>query len=379
MTHTVEVYTRGPDRGTTGGVTTWSRLDLVARRNDVGRWTITVESAQDAALFAPGSGVIIRRGGVTVLSGWTAARRFSKQGAVGQWVFGGWDDTVYLADTTCWPKPSAVITSQTDKDHVVTGAASTRVIAYWQANVMARLGIAGTASGADPTLGASGTSRARFHTLLELAQQACGKSVNVRVVQSGGGALIQPVFALPRDLRLAVQFSPEVGTVTGYDWSDVAPTATRVALAANNTGAARVFRGYLDTAAEQAWSSVRRPETFLDRRDLTSTDGTFTAEAAEAGAEALLDGRRRSTFGMTVTDTEGLRYGVDYLVGDLVRAYPEPGEPIDDLVEEVTVSFNAEQGETAQVWVGPREESDEVDARRERDLRRRIARLEKAQ
>lgn len=376
---TVEIYVRGTDRGTVGLVSSWHQLMLVERRNDIGRWTLALATELDADLFQPGTGVIIRRDGTTLMSGWLESRQFTKTGAQAEWVLSGWDDLVYFADTTCWPKPAAGITAQTDAYEVRTGAASTRINGYWTANVVSRLAIAGAATNIDPAVGPSGTSRARFHTLLELAQQACGKTVNFRVTQSDVDNSIRPTFALPPDRRLGVQFSPEVGTVTSYEWADIHPTVTRVPVGGGDAAANRKFRLFTDTAAETVWGSVRRPEKFSDRRDLDPLESTFETEMSDEGANELLEGRRRSMFGMQVTDTEGLRYGVDYRVGDQVRAYPEPGVPLDDLVEEVEVTFNAEQGETAAVWVGPREDPQEADLRRERDIRRRIARIEKAQ
>jgi hypothetical protein len=373
-----QLYVRGSNRETVGLVESWSTLTLVQRRNDVGRWTVVLSNEADADLFQPGTGVLIRRQGQTLVSGWLETRAFTRSGATQQWTFGGWDDLIYFADTTCWPKPGSGITAQTDAYNVRTGPASDRIVGYWADNVVARLGIPGTGSGPVAGLGTIGTSRARFHTLLELAQAAAAKTLNFAVVQRDSDLVIVPTFTLPRNLTLAVQFSPDVGTVTGYSWTDTHPTATRIPVGGGDQLANRKFRLFTDTAAEAEWASVRKPERFTDRRDLDPLEATFESEMADEGAEQLLEGRRRSTFGMDVTDTEGLRYGINYQVGDKVRAYPTPGVPLDDLVEEVEVTWDAESGETAQVWVGPREDPQEADLRRERDIRRRITRIEKA-
>lgn len=376
MTADLEIYVRDSTRNTISLHTRWSQLTLVQRRNDVGRWTVTVSDSSDAGDLTAGRGIIIRRGGTTLASGWLDSRGITRTGAATEFTLSGWDDTIYLTDTLCWPKPSAAVTAQTDAHHVLSGAASTRIAGYWNTNVVTRLTIPGAVTSAPPALGASGTTRARFHTLLELAQLTCGRAVNFAVVQRDSDRALPLTFTLPRDLRLSVQFTPQMGTVTGWTSGDTAPTATRIIGGAGGEGEARGFRQVIDTAAEVAYANVRRPERFRDRRDLALSDGTWPTQLVETLNEEIVEHRRRSSFTMSVTDTAGMRYGVDYLVGDQVRAYPEPGVPLDDLVEEVTVAWDGDGGEQATVTVGPPGDPDAVDALRERDTRRKVQNLE---
>lgn len=379
----VEVYVRGPVRATAGLLASWSSLTLVQRRNDVGRWTLTLPLA-DEAILAPGTGVVIRRDGTTLASGWRWPHySVAVRGAEREWTVSGWDDTVILADTLCWPRPQSAIGSQVDRDNIATGAASTRVRTMFQRNVVDRLVVPGANQGTDPVVGPSGTSRARFRQLLELAQEACGTAVNFRVVQRDSDNALALEFREPEDLRLAVQFSPDVGTVHGWELSDAGPEVTRVIVGAGGEDVDRLFRQRTSTdlglagSRESDWQHVRRIEEFHDARGLDPAEPSTPDEADAQADEELLRGRARQSFNLTVSDVPGQRYGVDYLVGDLVRAYAED-VPVDDLVEQVEVTWDADGGERTTVWVGPVDDPDEADARRERSLRRRIRQLETA-
>jgi hypothetical protein len=130
---------------------------------------------------------------------------------------------------------------------------------------------------------------------------------------------------------------------------------------------------------ESDWGGVRKIEQFIDARDLKPGEPTLATEADQRGDDYLVEGRRRQSLYVDASDTVGQRYGVEYGIGDLVRAYPIPDLHIDDLVEQVEITWDSNGGERAKVWIGPVEDPIERDARRERDMRARIRRLETQQ
>lgn len=383
----LKVFVRQADRTTTGQIENWSQITLVQRRNDAGRWTLVLVDPKEAAVLSPPTdsagniteprGVIIRRDGITLASGWCdTTPSIESEGARRTWTFSGFDDTALMSDVTCWPKPASALSAQTDAYDVRTGPRSNRIRDYWIANAgTTRLSIPGAIGGSQVNIGDSGTSRARFDSLLSFAQKIAGKQVNFRVIQRDSDRQLFLQQSAPRDLTLAVQFSPDVGTVKGWSYSATAPTATRVVIGAGGEGTARVFRQYVNTVAEAAWDG-RKIERFVDRRDLNPAESTFEAEIAEEGATFLAENDGSSSFSIRIVDAPSCRYGVDFLVGDLVRAFPAPGVPVDDLVEEVTVTWQSSGGESAEVWIGPKEDPEGRDARYDRDLRRRLRRLE---
>lgn len=384
----VELYARQSDRSTGGLLTSWSQLSLIQRRNDVGRWLLTLHSADDAALLGQGSGLVIRRDGEVLDSGWRWPKYdITATGADVRWLIGGDTDTVIMQDTLCWPQPTQPIGSQTDRDFVtaLNVPASNRVRTFFLANTVNRLAVPGAAVEPPAHLGPQGRSRARFRELLDLAQEICGQDVNFQVRHRASDRALVLTFWEPEDKRLDIQFSPEVGTVHAWTFADAGPESTRVIIGCGDEEEGRVFRQRTASQAglvgsrESDWGNVRRRETFLDARDLKPDDEEVDLEneARNRGDAELTDKRRRQSFSVDVTDLpDEQTFGTHFGVGDLVRAYAVPGVPVDDLIEQVEWTVDADGGERTKVWIGPVDDPQERNARRERDMRRMIKNLE---
>ena len=71
-----------------------------------------------------------------------------------------------------------------------------------------------------------------------------------------------------------------------------------------------------------------------------------------------------------------MRFGIDFWVGDLVRCYPLPDMPIDDLVEAVARTVDANQGEVCDVVVGGAERLGWGPNKGMRNINRRLRFLE---
>src|SRR5690606_41781362 len=88
-----QVYVRNGGRETIGELQRWQELKRTAVRIDVGRWELTTSSPDEAALLSPAidgtgaivepRGVIIRRAGKTLASGWCEGAR-SEERRVGK-------------------------------------------------------------------------------------------------------------------------------------------------------------------------------------------------------------------------------------------------------------------------------------------------------
>lgn len=399
-----EVYIRGTDRRTLGMASSWVRLDLHALRNDVGRWTLVTRDAATAEMLSPpinaegrmtgARGVIIRRG-KTLESGWCdGSPNQRNDGTVTEWTFGGWTDAVHMSDAQCWPKPLAPIEQQTDRDHVVQGPASNRIRDLFIQNVGVRQSIPGAVGGDQLNLGPNRKSRARFDVLLDKAQAIAGRDLNFAIRQRDGDRALFLYQWLPVDKRPGrhpkpVVFSPALGTVHGWSHEFTPATATRVVVGAGGEDEQRGFREFIGHVSEAELAGVRKIERFIDRRDLSLTDDDdnpsdeWIDEAREGASEFLAEATSRATFTINITGEPGYEYGIDYEVGDLVRAYidqdanSQPVGLVDDLIDEVTVSWTAE-GEHAEVRIG----SPDFDATNRplewglRLLQRRVQRLE---
>lgn len=391
----VQVYVRDSNRDTFGELSSWESLTLVGRRNDVGQWTLVTKDPREANALSPPlnaagdiiarRGVIIRRedaNGVpqTIFSGWVSKEPdVAHSGGQTTWTFTGNNDTVLMRNATCWPRPTAPATGQSDTHDIQTGPASNRIRNYFIRNVANRQGVAGAGGGNQLNLGPSGTSKLRFKGLLEAAQEIAGRKLNFEVRQRDDDKALFLYQWLPVDKRLSVQFSPALGTVQSWSRSSSETVANQVIVGAGGEMELRIFRFFQDATSVGDWGPI---EQFRDRRDISPDDPTMEDQVTVAGLEFLEENIGRSTFSIDINGAPDARPYRDYFPGDLVRAYidqDESGQPIglvDDLIEQIEVTWSA-AGEEGSVQIGkPDEDLDTRMARAIRTALRRIADLE---
>lgn len=393
----IQVILRGPQRQNLGDCTTWASVSVVARRNDLWQWTLVTSNPADAALMLPATntagkitsnrGVILRRiqpdgSAVTFMSGWQSKYPdVSTDGGLTTWTFTGYDDTKLLASATLWPKPDAAVTAQTDTHHRISGPASNRIRGYAIANLVTRLGVDGFSTGSQLNLGPSKPSQARFDDFLPFAQNIAGRALNFQVRQRDSDSDLFLYQWLPPDRRSSVRFSPALGTVTAWSSASTEPTVNVVIVGAGGEGVLRRFRRYVDQASINVYGPL---EVFKDRRDLNpDEDPDWELQAEVDALEILEEGAARSTFQIDIQGADGARPFVDYVPGDRVLAYADADEAqqpigpvVDDLVEEIQVTYSAE-GEQGTVRVGSTpDDVDNVMARQIRELGRQVKGLE---
>lgn len=352
------VIARQPDLRPAGQISTMSRLELVPRYNAVGAWSITMPaSTAKRALFSTGGGIAVFRpdagpGDLPLLSGpaTSITQVWDESNAgPGTLTVSGVTDEVVLADALAWPQPDKIITAQTDNTHDVrTGVLETVLRGYVDRNI----GLSAQVVRRSPRLqlapdqarGPSVNARVRFLNLLEyLASLAVLGPLGFRVAQLGTNlqfSIYQPV------TTPSARFSVGLGNLRAYSYETVAPTVTRAIIGAGGDGTARIFREYPVGAStpEQTWG--RRIETFTDQRQTTDL-----TEVAQAGTEALANGGPQTALSMTPIDIPLLRFGREYNLGDKVTVEIE-GTPIVDVVREVRITWDADDGERVKPLVG---------------------------
>jgi hypothetical protein len=129
-----------------------------------------------------------------------------------------------------------------------------------------------------------------------------------------------------------------------------------VIVACQGTGKGRYLYQQIDTETEAEWGL--QIEQFLDRRDLpikadpttgapikadlSVTDEQFaTAQQAviDAATEALSQGAKNGNFQIYPVDTEQIKFGRDYFVGDRVTISVD-GTEYQDIVREVSITVD---------------------------------------
>ncbi len=225
--------------------------------------------------------------------------------------------------------------------------------------------VAGVEIGDNPATGQTVSDSLRYDLLGPKFEDWCNlKNIGYRLVYDPNAPSIRLHFYTPEDKSKTVRFSAELGNLRQYIWTLSAPTVTRAIVACQGEGKERYVYQQVDTAAEAEWGV--QIEQFVDRRDLplktdpatgnpvkSKTDVTNTEfeEAKKAVIEAadtvLKEGERNGNFQIYPIDTDQVKFGRDYFVGDIVTVAVD-GEEYSDIVREVTITVE-EGGKVAEV------------------------------
>jgi hypothetical protein len=343
-----------------GKVDRLTSLDVIARFNGIGTWELVVPlGTAQAALLSQTSGVIITyqdEAGPVLMSGpvvdlseqWGASD--AGQGTLS---VRGVSDDVVVADRVAYQVPTSAATSQSGSDYDRRGAptaAETVIKQFVDVNAgpgaLTARRTTGLTIQADAASGSTVKGSARMTPLADLVTElASAGGVGWRVVQSGGGLVFQVY--VPTDRTGTARFARDLGNLVSYTYTRLAPGATRAIVGGSGDGTARVFRELSDTTAESDWG--RRIEAFIDARD--SSD---TTELDQRGTQHLVDNGEQSTLGIETVDTPKLVFGVDYQLGDKVTVEPDPTHKVQDVLREVRITWDAQNGPKKTSSVGTR-------------------------
>jgi hypothetical protein len=321
----------------------FTKAEIVQRFNGTGAWLLDVP-ARLAGLFDFTSGVVFVRDGRTVMSGPVTGLQRVRDESRDALTVSGPDDNCWLDRRLVLPVPSGP-PYPTAYD-VRRGAAETVLRGYVEANAgpaaRPERRVPGLMLAADLLRGGTVTGRGRFQTLHELLRPLAlaGGDLGYRIVQQGNG-LEFSVFA-PTDRTRTAIFSEGLGNLAGFSYEAHAAEANYIIVGGQGVGATRTIVERGDSSSIVAYGRV---EVFKDRRD---TDDPV--ELQQAIDEELAERADRVGLSIAPVDTEGLRFGVDYDLGDRVTVMVD-GTPVRDLLREVTFRLGAD-GETVTPTVG---------------------------
>lgn len=330
------VFTRDSDRQLTGQIDVAQELRWTPVLCRGATWSLSLPPGPQAALLPPGAGIVAYgpdsdrpsfSGPVTTLGRASATD--------GQLVtFSGIDDTARLAERIVWPDPDNVWAAQSAAYWTALGVPSETVLkALVQANAgslaLLTRQLGGLVVASNMGRGAPVSVSLRFDNLLDALQGAAG-GLGFQVVQDG----LELVFDVyePRDLHAVARFSAALGNLQSYEYALTAPQANVALVAAQGEGAAREL---LEVAGEVG-PFGDRVERFVDRRD-TSDDGTLE----QAGLDDLATGATQAALTMGPVDSQGLRFGRDYNLGDVVTVELGEGVAVVDVIRQVEVIVTA--------------------------------------
>lgn len=367
-----------------GVIDTWISMDMVVRYCQQGSWQMLVAAGTPQAdLLQKGGGVAIYQDGVElpVLTGqietfqhyWTSDQHTS----LGSLYFGGKCDNKLPYNRLAYPDPTKPATQQwqaTDDGRAVSGPAGHLVWSELNkamgAGALANRQIPGVVLGADVSFGRAVSDVLQWDVIgTKLESWIDTTTTGYRFLYDPETKTIGLNLFTPRDRSKDIRFSKELGNLREFTWSLSAPSVTRVIVACQGTGKSRYLYQQIDTASEEEWGL--QIEQLLDRRDLpikadpttgapvkadlSVTDEQFnTAKQAvlDAATEALNAGAKNGNFQIYPIDTQTVKFGRDYFVGDLVTVSLD-GVEYTDIVREVSITVDAGgQTETVSPTIG---------------------------
>jgi hypothetical protein len=172
----------------------------------------------------------------------------------------------------------------------------------------------------------------------------------------------------PADRTATARFSAGLGNLRSVQFKLAAPTATHELVQGGDTGS-RVFVE-VDAGTADDWYRV---EKLVDQSGTTNTNGELT----QAGTLALGTDNPTASLSTVTVDTDDLRAGRDFGLGDLVTVELPTGLLVTDVVRSMTLAAQPNSGELVTSVIGtPDATTASATVRIIRELARRLGRLE---
>jgi hypothetical protein len=289
-----------------------TKVSATVRWQDLGAVGVTCRATNPAAAeIIPGTRIAVMVDGAVFASGPLAqiVHDTDSKGVIID--ASGPDDMFWLSAAIGYPAaPSLNPNGATSSD--ISGPAETVIYQYVDRNI---------GPGSDPgrrrvrfgtTLGRGSTvnESVRFESLLTVAKRLAivdGFGFRCRWDPVAQGLPLFEVMA-SRDLEAEIQFSAERGTIAKSTATDIAPSGTHVLVGGSGSGTGRVFAQVNDDMTAANWYRV---ESFVDAGDVSDV-GTLTQRAQDV----MQQGGR--TISLEAIETEGMMFGRDWRLGDIV-------------------------------------------------------------
>ncbi|WP_017974373.1 siphovirus ReqiPepy6 Gp37-like family protein [Actinopolyspora halophila] len=348
------IYIRDERLRRVGVVDDYAKLDIIAKFNDVGTFILVIDrdSPHAATLTTPGYGiqVVHEDTGYVVTSGPITGPKHTHDDNLDKIELAGKDDNYYIATRVSHPSPTESLPPYSvTSHHEVSGTASTVLREYVDKNLgpgaISERRNPHVTIGPDPVVGKTISGKLRWGKLLEDLQALAtsGGDIGFRLVDVGGALQFQ-VYE-PVDRTGTVRFSEEFGNLAAFTYQVDAPTGTYVYVGGQGELTARTIKEGSDPTAISTWGRV---EVFEDRRD-TDDD----AELQQKIDESLIEHGATTDLSATPIDTESVKFGRDYTLGDRVMVLIEgapsvpgtglEGGQITEIVREVALNLRPEE------------------------------------
>lgn len=342
-----------------GRVGNYLTADMTLRHNAAGAWSLLMDLSEPAValLAAPGRRVTVdfEDDGSRLLSGPLHSIERIDEGRQRTVAFTGFDDMYWLDQRICFPVPGAALPAdgtaftQASRTDYRSGNAETVAKGFVTANAAAtgRRPLPGLSVATNLNRGGTVAIGARMHSLLYITTLAARLGgLGARVDQVGNGL----VFDVYQPVTQPVRLSENLGNLTSYRFVTLAPDLTHGVAGGQGESTARKFMRKTAPGSAVGWGAR---EKFIDARDVDSdTDLALRID------EALAEGAPKAGFSLTPQDTQSMKFGRDYNVGDNVTVELPGGTQVADTVTEVRLTHTSGEGLAVVPAVGSSEATD---------------------
>jgi hypothetical protein len=295
------------------------------------------------------------------------------------------DDLARIAGYLTYPNPAAAFSSQSTATDAVWSATATNAETIIRNLVNLNCGpgaltarrIEHLALDAVTGVGSNTAISTRFEPILDVCRTvAATDGLGFRTRQVGN----QILFGVyePADRSATARFSAGLGNLRSVQFKMAAPTATQELVIGGDLGDAtttpptastRVFVE-VDAGTATDWYRV---EKLVDQSGTTNANG----ELNQAGALELGNDNPTASLATATVDTDDLKAGRDYGLGDLVSVELPTGLTVTDVVRSITLTAQPDVGELVTSVIGTSDQTTStVTVQLIRNLARRLGRLE---
>ncbi|WP_326700197.1 siphovirus ReqiPepy6 Gp37-like family protein [Streptomyces sp. NBC_01754] len=294
------------------------------------------------------------------------------------------DDLARVAGYLTYPEPAKTFTTQTATSDVVRKltTANSEVIIRTLVNencgpgALAARRITRLALDTVAGVGTNRTVSTRFEPLLDACRTAAAADgLGFRTRQVGDQVLFG-VYA-PADLTKVARFSRGLGNLRSVAFTMAAPLATQELVQGGNDPAQEATpanrRAYVEVSSGAA-ADWYRVEKLVDK---TGVDDDSAGELTQAGVLELGNDNPQASLSTVTVDTEDLRAGRDFWLGDRVTVALPTGMEVTDIVQTIRLEATPDGGELVTSVIGSSDKTTTTaTVRLVRDLARRLGRLE---
>ncbi|MFE9906406.1 siphovirus ReqiPepy6 Gp37-like family protein [Streptomyces achromogenes] len=363
-------------------LTDWSSLDVTQVFNEPGSGSVDLTAhAEVMAQLQPGNRLMVIRDGQVWMAGpmevpqdyiWGIAG--DGEPPPGKVTVTFTDDLALPAGYLTWPAPGSAWSAQPDTSRKITATAEQVIRQLVNENcgpgAIAARRIPHFALGPVAGVGTTVSVDTRLERLLDVCRRVAtdGGGLGIRARQAGSQILFE-VYQ-PMDRTSTARFSAGLGNLRAFTYKRSAPTVTHALV----TGAEQAFpRPYVEVSDTAAASSWWRVEQLVD----SSADSNDNGELTQEGRQALAEGAAPVELSTVTVDTEDLKAGRDFGLGDRVTVALPTGVEVADLVRSIRLQASPADGEQVTSLIGsPDATTDPQMVRIVRELGRRLGRIE---